>query len=191
MTIQADLVDGAAEPWSAQAEFVADSHGTVDAAQQAPIRGSYDEVSAMGLVWSMMPAAKHVTSYESPHDLGPQRIDFRLLVDGKPVSTVLLEQLAIADGVRQINVDGAIPGVLFVPGTSRRHPGVIVLGGSEGGAPLRRAAWLASHGFEALALAYSRYANLPSELQAIPLEYFGSALGWMLDREDILAHKIA
>jgi dienelactone hydrolase len=75
-----------------------------------------------------------------------------------------------------------------------RHPAVLVVGGSEGGRPLRPAAWLASHGYVALALAYFRFEDLPPQLESIPLEYFQEALRWMgsrgvrrVDQNDSLA----
>ena len=49
---------------------------------------------------------------------------------------------------------------------------------------------MASHGYVALALAYFRYADLPPKLEAIPLEYFGRALGWMLNRSDVLPDQV-
>jgi dienelactone hydrolase len=57
--------------------------------------------------------------------------------------------------------------------------------------PARRAAWLASHGFAALALAYFRYDDLPKELARIPLEYFGQALNWIVHRPEIVSDRIA
>jgi dienelactone hydrolase len=57
--------------------------------------------------------------------------------------------------------------------------------------PTRRSAWLASHGFAALALAYFRYDDLPRELARIPLEYFGEALTWMIHRPEIDPGRIA
>ncbi len=76
------------------------------------------------------------------------------------------------------------------PASGGPYPAVVVLGGSEGGLPLRNAAWLASHGYAALALAYFRYDNLPQRLEAIPLEYFGQALSWMASRPEIDANHI-
>jgi dienelactone hydrolase len=145
----------------------------------------------MGLVWSMAPAEKHVPSYRSVHDLGPQIIEFRLVQNGRQVSSARLEQRQLAEGVRRIKIEGKLHGMLFMPDTNQRHAGVLVVGGSEGGVPLQRAAWLASHGFAALALAYFRYEDLPPELEAIPLEYFGMALNWMTQRPDILPDEIA
>lgn len=190
ITIQAELADGAGEPWTSHAEFVADAEGVVDLSRQAPVKGSYSEVSAMGLVWSMRPTGNNAT-YRPPHDLGTQIVEFHLLRNGQQVSSTRLEQHMIAEGVRQIKVQGTLHGVLFVPGVGERHPGVLVLGGSEGGLPLQKAAWLASHGFAALALAYFRYEDLPPNLEAIPLEYFGRALAWMLQSPDITHDQIA
>jgi dienelactone hydrolase len=191
ITLRAELTDGAGHQWASQAEFLADAQGAVDTSTQPALKGSYNEVSAMGLVWSMKPAEKNVVSYQSPHDEGAQIIQFRLLRNGKEAAAAQLEQLTIAGGVRQIKVEGKLHGILFVPAGDGPHPGVLVVGGSEGGVPHARAAWLASHGFAALALAYFRYEDLPQDLEAIPLEYFGSAIGWMMQRPEILPDRIA
>jgi hypothetical protein len=58
VSIRAELTDGGGQSWASQADFVADAQGAVDASKQAPVAGSYKEVSAMGLVWSMMPVTK-------------------------------------------------------------------------------------------------------------------------------------
>lgn len=128
VTIEATLVDGAERRWTSQAEFLADAQGAVDVSRQAPVKGSYDEVSAMGLIWSMKPDEKHVDQYSSPGDLGIQIIQFRLIEAGKQVASAQLEQRNVAEGVHQIKVEGQLHGVLFVPGTNGRHPGVLVGG---------------------------------------------------------------
>jgi len=191
VTIQAELADGADQRWKSQAEFLADTQGAIDLSRQAPLKGSYGEVSAMGLIWSMKPEEKHVERYTSPRDFGTQIIELRLIADGKQASSAQLQQRTVAEGVRQIKVQGQLHGVLFLPGTSGQHPGVLVVGGSEGGLPSQKAAWLASHGYAALALAYFRYEGLPAELERIPLEYFGQALAWMRQRPEILPDHIA
>jgi dienelactone hydrolase len=192
IAIRSELVDWASERWTAQAEFVADAQGTVDASKQAPVAGSYREVSPMGLVWSMMPAAKTAAMYHPSPELGPQTIELLLIRRGEPVARAQFEQLAQADGVRRVTLrEQGLHGVLFLPATNERRRGVLVLGGSNGGAPLHHAAWLASHGFAALALAYFRYEDLPPKLQAIPLEYFAGALAWMLKRPEILGDRVA
>jgi dienelactone hydrolase len=190
VAIQAELVDGANEPWASHAEFAADEQGAVDTSKQAPVKGSYTGVSATGLVWSMKPTAKHVASYQGQRDLGPQTITFNLIRNGQKVANAQLEQLAIVDGVKRINLNGQLHGAFLLPNTPGKHPGVLVVGGSEGGLPLRRAAWLASRGYAALALAYFRYEDLPRMLEGIPLEYFRNALGWMMQRPEIASDHI-
>jgi dienelactone hydrolase len=191
VTIRADLVDGAGHSWQSDADFRADAQGTVDTATQAPVKGSYRIVSAMGLIWSMRSKDKDAHLYQPPRDFAPQTIHFHLLEDGSEVDTAQLVQLAIAAGIQQVHVQGTLHGTLFVPPGDGKHPGVLVLGGSEGGAPLRRAAWLASHGYVAFALAYFRAEGLPSELVNIPLEYFGQALAWISERPEVDGSRLA
>jgi dienelactone hydrolase len=191
VSLRAELVDGQGKSWASQAEFLADAQGTVDVSKQAPVSGSYKEVSPMGLVWAMMPAGTHAAMYNPPKDLAPQTVNFTLVRNGEKVSQADLVQAWVGDGVKEIKIQGQIHGALFLPASAGRHPGVLVLGGSEGGAPWAKAAWLASHGYAALALAYFRYEGMPDYLQAIPLEYFGRALGWMSQRPEILPDRIA
>ena len=191
ISIQAELVDGGDQRWSSQAEFIADGQGAVDTSQQAPVKGSYNEASAMGLIWSMRPEDKHVASYQPPRGLGVQTISLHLVRNGQPVASAQLEQLGVAEGVEQIKLEGQLHGTLLLPNVKAPYPGVLVIGGSEGGMPIRKAAWLASRGYAALALAYFRYDDLPRLLEGIPLEYFGSALAWMMQRPEILPERIA
>jgi dienelactone hydrolase len=191
VAIQAELVDGASERWTSEAHFVADTHGAVDSFTQAPIDGSYTEVSGPGLIWSMRPVVKHVTTYLPPLDWAAQKIEFHLLRNGQQPSSVTCEQLRMGQGLRQIKVQGELHGILFLPAGSGPHPAVLVVGGSDGGVPIANAAWLASHGYVAFALAYFHYENLPDKLEAIPLEYFGSALSWLMKRPEVEADHIA
>ncbi len=185
VTIEASLVDGADQLWSSEAKFVADAQGSIDTAAQVPAGGSYKEVSGPGLIWSMRPKDKHVAIYGPPRLLGVQVIDFRLMRSGQQAASASLEQLRIAESVRQVQVQGELHGFLFLPAGDQPHPGMLVVGGSEGGINAGKAAWLASHGYVAFALAYFRYEDLPRNLEAIPLEYFATALSWMMKRPEI------
>jgi dienelactone hydrolase len=192
LEIQAELIDGADIRWTSQADFVADAQGVIDTSLQSPAAGSYKEVSPMGLIWSMMPATKKASRYQPPRNFGAQTIEFRLMRGSTQLADARLEQIPMAEGVERVALhDGALRGILFLPPGNDRHPAVLVLGGSEGGLPSRRAAWLASHGYAALALAYFRYEDLPNELAGIPLEYFGHALNWMAHRPDVAPDRIA
>jgi dienelactone hydrolase len=191
VTIQAELTDGGGQSWTSRADFIADDQGMVDASTQRPMAGSYKELSAMGLIWSMRPSAKNVSAYTAIRSEGPQPIVFQLLRKGESVSKANLEQVFVAEGVQELPLHaGPLRGVLYAP-PGGQHPGVLVVGGSNGGLPRRPAAWLASHGFAALALAYFRYEDLPPQLEGIPLEYFGMALEWMSHRPEISGTRFA
>jgi dienelactone hydrolase len=191
ITIRADLTDGGGQPWASHADFLADAQGNIDASQQAPVGGSYKEVSPMGLIWSMMPDRKGVNAYMAARAMGPQAVDFHLLRQGQEAAVAHLDQLTLAEGVQHTPVhEDGLHGTYFVPAGAGR-PAVLVLGGSNGGVPLRQGAWLASHGYIALALAYFRFEDLPPQLESIPLEYFQKALKWMVNRPEIGDSKIA
>lgn len=190
--IDAELIDGADVRWVSKSEFVADTQGNIDTSKQAPFAGSYKDVSAAGPVWSMKPSGSKAGRYQPPRNFGVQTIEFQLIRGSAAVSTAHFDQIAIADGVSRVPVhDGSLRGVLFVPPGTGPHPAILVLGGSEGGVPARRAAWFASHGYTALALAYFRFDDLPRELANIPLEYFRDALVWMARRPEIDPNRIA
>jgi len=192
VAIHSELVDGADARWTAQADFIADSQGGIDTSKQPAVAGSYKEASSMGLIWSMMPASREAARYQPPRDFGAQTIELRLMRGKDQLAAASMRQIPIADGVERIALhDGDLRGTLFLPPGKAGQSSVLVLGGSEGGLPSRRAAWLASHGFPALALAYFRYDDLPKELAGIPLEYFGRALNWMLRRPEIAGGRIA
>jgi dienelactone hydrolase len=190
VSIEASLTDGAGAPWKSAAEFAADAQGVVDTSKQAPVKGSYDGISPIGLVLFMKAAKREVADYTDQPDLGSQTIQFQLMREGKPVATAQLVQIRLGDGVRQFPVILPVDGTLFLPKGSGPFPGVLVLGGSECGVPIQKAAWLASHGYAAMALAYCGYDNLPKVLAAIPLEYFGHALDWMKMRMEIESDRI-
>lgn len=69
-------------------------------------------------------------------------------------------------------------------------PGVLVLGGSDGGVPSYTAARLAGEGFACLALAYFRADGLPRSLGMIPLEYFSAGMTWLLESASVQGPKV-
>ncbi len=72
--------------------------------------------------------------------------------------------------------DGGLVGVLATPDGAGLAPGVLLLGGAEGGLHEQDAEELAAHGFTVLALAYFGLPGLPDGLVDIPLEYFSRGL---------------
>jgi dienelactone hydrolase len=70
-------------------------------------------------------------------------------------------------------------------------PGVLMLGGAEGGMHEDDAALLAAHGFAVMALAYYGLPGLPEALRDVPLEYFDTALDLLRHHPAIEADRIA
>jgi hypothetical protein len=78
--------------------------------------------------------------------------------------------------------DRGLVGCLLAADEGHPCPGVLVLGGSEGGVPRDLARLLAAEGFTCLALAYFGVAGVPRRLVDIPLEYVETALAWLRER---------
>ncbi|MEU4762495.1 acyl-CoA thioester hydrolase/BAAT C-terminal domain-containing protein [Actinosynnema sp. NPDC023794] len=151
--------------WSSSAVFLADERGVVDLTRHAPVEGDYSGVDPMGLSWSM-------TRTGEPS--GPT------LIEVVGVGKAELDRLTVPEGVRRTEVrENGLVGVLFEPDDDQVHPGVLVLGGSEGGVRELDAALLAGHGFAVLAPAYFGAPGVPDDLVEIPLEHFGTALEWL------------
>lgn len=82
---------------------------------------------------------------------------------------------------------GLVARVFTPAGPARRHPAILVLGGSEGGleSSSGEARLLANQGYVTMALAYFNAPGLPEQLTNIPLEYFGTALNTLRARPDV------
>jgi dienelactone hydrolase len=78
----------------------------------------------------------------------------------------------------------------YPPQGSPKKLGVLVLGGSDGGIPSRRAKIIAENGFPTLALAYFKTKRTPEYLDMIPLEYFNQPIEWLMKNEYAQGGKI-
>jgi dienelactone hydrolase len=74
-------------------------------------------------------------------------------------------------------------GEFYPPVGSPKKLGVLVLGGSDGGIPSRRAKSIAENGFPVLALAYFKTKRTPEYLDMIPLEYFEEPIAWLINNK--------
>jgi fermentation-respiration switch protein FrsA (DUF1100 family) len=190
--------------WHAEATFVADADGVVDASRDAPVSGSYHGVSAMGLIWSQVPEdgksrevfpqpvmaplvttvvarAGHQTGHQASYQAEPPAGQEGGRVAGlSSSSSVSFTQRLAADGVtrREVREDGLV-GTLYLPPGDGPHPAVMILNGSGGGINEPRAALYASHGYAALALGYFKGPGLPDYISNTPLEYFAKGMDWL------------
>jgi dienelactone hydrolase len=190
VTLQARQAGPRGGQWESAATFAAAADGTVDLARDAPLRGSYRHADPMGLVWSMMPSgAGHAAG---PADaLAPARLDLSAAIDGGPAAAASCLRLRVPGGLRRAEVrDHGLAGVLYVPDGPPR-PGVLLLGGAEGGLHEDDAALLAAHGYAVLALAYYGVPGLPATLERVPLEYFGQAAEFLRGCDQVAGRPIA
>lgn len=173
----------------ADAEFVASADGTVDVGRQAPVAGDYEGVSSAGLFWSArFDAGSDVVSMiDTLSRLEPLAYTLTVTADnGFEVAEDFTRWLVAPNIVVTPVRDGRLRGTLFAAQDATDAPGVIVLGGSDGGNLWQFvAAFLAARGFVALSLPYFAYEDLPTELIEIPLEYFAEAIEWIADRPGV------
>jgi dienelactone hydrolase len=178
----------------AHAEFVASSQGTVDVALHSPVRGDYDGTDSAGLFWSAhFDAGSDVVSMvDALSRLEPLAYTLRATADdGVDVAVNFTRRLVAANVVRTPVRDGRLRGTLFAARNVTNAPGVIVLGGSDGGNLWQFvAALLAAHGCVALSLPYFAYEDLPKELIEIPLEYFAEAIEWLRGKSEVGAARV-
>lgn len=171
------------------AEFVADERGIVAVAQHAPIAGDYEGVEPAGLFWSARfdEGADVVSMIGTLGRLEPLAYTATVSVDDREgVSADFTRRLVGANVLRTPVRDGRIRGALFSMKDAIDAPGVIVLGGSDGGNLYEFVgALLAAHGMAALSLAYFGYDDLPKDLIRIPLEYFAEAASWLQRRPEV------
>ena len=171
----------------ARADFVASADGIVDVAVDSPVAGDYAAVDRGGLFWSARfdAGADVVSMIATLTELKP--LTYTLSVTGGADASVDFSRRLLPQNVVQTPVrEGRIRGTLFAREGLTNAPGVIVLGGSDGGNVWTFvAALLAAHGLAALSLAYFAYDDLPPELVEIPLEYFGEAIDWLRRRPEV------
>jgi dienelactone hydrolase len=180
-TIRAEMRDAVGRTWSAQTTFTADGRGEIQLDRQAPDSG-YDGVDAMALITSMQSLDRPALARYATKGLNPDTVRLWLTIAGRDVDSVVVERTLVATGVRIDTLAAAsgLIGRLFLPPGDTRVPGVVVIGGSEGGESAADvAALLASSGMAALSLAYFGAAWLPPQLAEIPLEYFARALDFL------------
>ena len=196
VTVKAVSTDAKKIRWESAAVFAADVSGAVDLARQAPVSGDYAEADIFGLLWSMKPAnsdPKKPIVYRDNSTAG-LTVDLTAENSAGEKSTTRFRSVYQKPDSALVRVpldkDG-LSGFLYYPAQGGPFPGVIILGGSEGGLFEPRARALAANGFAALTLAYFGYPGLPDELVDIPLEYFDGAIAWMKSQSLVKAGGVA
>ena len=164
-TIRARRIDPQGRLWESVLETRPNRKGVIDVPMSA--------LTSMDVVGSGKGVSRPTQAWSDT-----LRTTIALEVNGRVVSSDTLTQTFSSAGVRMRSVrDSGLVASLFTPPRRENSPGILVLGGSEGGLSSEDvAAVLASRGYTALALAYFGAEGLPSSLDAIPVEYFERAI---------------
>ncbi len=169
--------------WSARssARYRVGLDGRVDLSRDAPVAGGYEGVDPMGLWWSLEPGASSQPNLEdSTYRLSATDDD-----DGHTASADLTRVVA-DDSVVAESVRGAgLVATVFAAADGQPRPGIVVLGGSEGGLAERFAAYLAGEGYTTMALGYFGIEHLPPHLCHIPIDPLASAIAVFRSRGDV------
>ncbi|KAM4877152.1 bile acid-CoA:amino acid N-acyltransferase-like [Thomomys bottae] len=197
---QASVKDEKNNLFRSRAYYRADENGEVDLERDASLGGDYVGVHPMGLLWSLKPENLLIRLLKrdvmnSPFQVKLQVSDplvpLKTKAASAPKATLTLERWYVAPGVTRVFInEGRLRGALFIPPGEGQFPGVLDLFGGTGGLLEFRASLLASHGFVTLALAYHSYADLPSPLEKVDLEYFEEAINLLLKHPKVLGPGI-
>jgi dienelactone hydrolase len=193
VTVRTGMRDLQGRRWAARASFVVGDDGCVELATQAPVGGSYRGADAMGLIWSMAEDISGGVSRPAGADPLPAApLTISAQAEALPVIEMVVDRLRLPIGVQRTVVrERGLVGTLFAPARGGPHPGVILLGGSEGGLHEVDAALLAGHGFAVLALAYFGVEGVPPALVELPLEYFATASSFMEAHRRVRGDRLA
>jgi dienelactone hydrolase len=183
--------------WRSEIVIEAGPDGQIDLGAKAPEAGSYRGIDAMGIFWSMKPDkepknADH--SFFTLHDFFTTiDTNIEIVEAGQVVGSVTIKRRFSKAVVKCTPLkDAGLHGNLCFSDDGKQHPGVLVIGGSEGGAGLPDVTvLLASHGFTAVSLSYFGESGQPATLQNIPLEYFKRAVDWMITLPETRSRRIA
>jgi hypothetical protein len=173
--------------WEGSAVYEATDKGVIDPNDQDPVDGSREADTGMALFQFMDRRGETDTD-----DRWRADTTVSVVLDGDVVDERQFYRYVKTDSVsvRVVDHDWVV-GDYYEPTDVDEAPGVVVLGGSEGGIPFRRgsvitAPLLASRGFAVLDLAYFGAEGLSDSLIEIPGEYFEAALWWLTNQPTVI-----
>jgi len=145
VSLSASSTDIKGIKWESQAEFKADKNGLIDLANQAPLKGDYSEKDTLGLLWSMKPVhIKKEMPYFNDREKG---LSIKFMMTNSRGETTTSELHRYYENPEKklacIQLDeNGLKGFLYSPDIDKKHPGIILLGGSNGGDFLKATKWM-------------------------------------------------
>jgi dienelactone hydrolase len=181
--LAAETTDATGRVWSSAASYRATSSGSVDTATAPALRGTYQGLDPMGLIWSMRPQGRAARSRPA------EDVEWRLFCTRERASDAgtqtVARRTAVGAGVGRVAVmEGGVDGELFLPRAPKPVPGVVVLGGFDGGLETSTAGLLASHGCASLAISYLGRADR-ARYERVPVERLERAVEWLAARNEV------
>ena len=174
--------------------YVSDQRGTIDLATVTPIEFESHVPAPMAPFWAMEPIDRQ---RQAPPEALVRSVGATLTArgaDGELIAEKTIERQLTAEGVTREPIGDPVVGERWLPAGDDPSPGVILLGGSEGGLPPQLpAGLLAARGYAVCRLAYFGVDGTPSTLEGIDLrdvratiDRFRSAAGVIGDRLGVM-----
>jgi dienelactone hydrolase len=189
--VWARTYDRRGQLWESSGEFVTDGVGQVDLSTAASTGGTYTGVDPHGLFWSMRLPEGEQTPYPM---MEADDVVVLLGVDQADVTAArtTLRRVVREPAGRVLPIaEAGLIGDLYLPPGAGVWPGVLLLGGAEGGRPdPAYAALLAAEGYVVFGLAYFGVPGLPKTLARIPLEYGLDAARWLAERPEVAGDRV-
>jgi Acyl-CoA thioester hydrolase/BAAT N-terminal region len=173
VTLTVETTDAGGERWRSQAVYRADAAGAVDVARSPALSGTYKGVDGQGPLWSMRFAG---AKGSVPRAFQFPATDLCLAVradsgPGEDAGATVTRRVTAPSVTRTQHAGDGFAAVVFAPAGTGPVPAVAVLPGSTGARAVEpMAAFLASHGFLAMVVAYMEEPGLPPTLREVPLD---------------------
>ena len=194
VTIIAEMLGRSGRKWRSTADFTATEKGIIDASKQAPLTGTYSGIDPTGLFWSMNDTkeiSKETALFETDE---VSIVTFRVVSGENTLAEKEHRRWLKKPDVKATEVrDKGLVATFYEPSTKTPRPAILLVGGSSGGIRWQQqiGSILSSHGYATLALAYFGMPGLPENLEKIPLEYFQTAIEWMMEQSSIDKSRLA
>lgn len=186
ITLKAKMNDDSEKIFESKATFKANKDGIISLSHVKPVEGSYNEIDSSGLFWSMEDSQSRHSDFFVKESSNSVTVDISLEISGETLDTVTITRRFYNEDIKEEVVkSNEFTGVLYHPMKEVSYPGILLLGGSDGGYLEPAAALLASYGYTVLALAYFGMENVPNNLESIPLEYFEKATHWLKEHPSV------
>jgi dienelactone hydrolase len=190
-TVEVGVVadDAIGQSWQASAPAVVDEGGELTL-----LKGDLtDLVTSMAVIGSR----ERRFAWRAPDETAAAPITFSVLlaVEGRPAAARRFERSLHREAVTPLQLslaeDGVVGELWTAGGTGGPGPGVVVVGGSEGGlAGTEIAPLLASHGLPTLGIALFGHPGLPETLHEVPLEPLAAAVSALAARPEVDERRV-